>query len=333
VSEDFLPPVFFDRVLDDPGLVRDLLERNGPYAPVQRYFGNDVEYRASAGTKRRGAPMIIAPNFRGDWAYERPLIDGVEPLLQHEGFVKAAGELFGADLVEPFSVYSNITWQLPFDQGAGHTDVPEFRGFDRTRYPTTLLSVMGHSRLFEDERIQIATAVAWFYRGDDGGFTYWPDGPDAPPRVHEGQIFNTALEADNERMYHRVRPVGRREDGMLTDLTLDARLTHRAGDEWAIVDGARTRACMDFESLRVSISWKARVFRSEEERRLREDHSRDLDEALVFDRFHADLDARGIDHPKPAAPVYDPGLMEVLSTTYMRTPVVFDSPRQSAPRA
>ena len=69
---------------------------------------------------------------------------------------------------------------------------------------------MGHSRLFEKERVEIATAVAWFYRGKDGGFTYWPDGPDRPPRVHEGDLFNTAIMGDNDRMYHRVRPVGAR---------------------------------------------------------------------------------------------------------------------------
>jgi len=186
MSGSFHPPIFFDRLLDDPGLVRGLVEANGPYLPVQRYFSNDAEFRASSAQAKAGRPMIVAPNFRGDWAYDAPRIDGVDPLFEHEGLREAAGRLFGSDRVRPFSVYANITWQLPFDQGEGHIDIPEFRGVSRTDHPTWLLSSMGHSRLFEEERIQIATAVAWFYTGRDGGFTYWPDGPDQPPRVHEG---------------------------------------------------------------------------------------------------------------------------------------------------
>jgi hypothetical protein len=324
LTESFRPPIYFDRVLDDPSLVRRLVEADAPYAPVQRYFSNEAEYRASSGAKGPDVPMIIAPNFRGDWAYDDPLLDGVLPLFEHEGFCKAASEIFAADLVEPFSLYSNITWQLPFDQGGGHTDVPEFRGFDRTGYPVTLLSVMGHSRLFESERIQIATAVAWFYEGDDGGFTYWADGPDRPPRVHEGQIFNTALEADNERMYHRVRPVGSRENGMLKGMSLDTRLEHHGADDWAIVDHEDTLATMPFASLRISISWKARVYRSAGEKQLREDHSQDLDVSEVFGRFYADLDARGLDHPRPHDPVHDPALMDVLAAAYVQAPTVFD---------
>ena len=54
----------------------------------------------------------------------------------------------------------------------------------------------------------IATAVAWFYEGEDGGFEYWPDGPEQAPSLHEGRIFNTAIIGDNDRMFHRVRPTG-----------------------------------------------------------------------------------------------------------------------------
>lgn len=322
MSEDFRQPIFFERVLDDPGLVRRLVEANGPYFPVQRYFSNAAQYRALAGTGAR--EMIVAPNFRGDWAYERPLIDGVEPLFEHAGFREGAGRLFDTGLVEPFSVYANITWQLPFDQGAGHTDVPEFRGIDRTRYPTPLLTVMGHSRLFEAERISIATAVAWFYEGEDGGFTYWPDGPDAPPRIHEGRIDNTALQADNERMFHRVRPVGRRSLGLPSGLTLDTRLEHRGDGRFAVVGEHGVIGEPRWSTLRVSISWKARVFADEAARRVYRDHSADLTIDEVFSRFEADLHRRGIACPRPADPVADAALMDVLAGAYMRAPSVYE---------
>ena len=319
----FRPPIKFENVLENPSLVRTLIEKNGPYYPVQRYFSNAAQYRALAGSE--DSPILIAPNFRGDWAYEEPLIEGIEPILYHKGFQQGAVELFDAEIVQPFSVYANITWQLPFSQGNGHTDVPEFRGINRTEYPTPLLSVMGHSRLFEAERISIATAVAWFYKGVDGGFTYWPQGPTAQPKVHEGEIYNTALEADNERMFHRVRPVGSRKGGMLTELTLDSHLAYQREDIWKIVDRDQTLAEMRWSDLRISLSWKARVFPDRAALDEYEDHSNDLTIEDVFMRFAQNLDQKGIAFPDTPDPIHDGELMDVLARAYMRTPSEFDS--------
>jgi len=317
-----LPPIFIEPVLDDPRIFRDLIERNAPYWPVQRYFTNDAEYRANSGT---GQKMIIAPNFRGDWAYDEPLVDGVEPLLYHAGFAAAAARMFDTPLVRPQIVYTNLTWQLPFDQGGGHTDVPAFRGVERTRYPIWILNAMGHSRLFEAERVQIATAVAWFYAGPDGGFTYWPDGPDQPPKVHEGAIFNTAVVGDNDRMYHRVRPVGARDKGFLMGMTLDTRLEHEGGDRWFIADGDRRRAELGYDELRISVSWKAQVFRDEAEQRAYDEHLDDLDIDEVFERFYADLDARGIAFQRSENPLQDPELVDLLARVYVNEPTIFES--------
>ena len=319
-----LPPILVDPVFGDPDLVRRLVERQGPYAPVQRYFGNVAEYEASSGRGAAGGRMLVAPNFRGDWAYDEPLIEGVEPILHHEGFREAAGRLFGSSRVRPQIVYSNLTWQLPFDQGAGHTDVPAFRGFDRTRHPIWLLKAMGDSRLFEEERIRIATAVAWFYQGEDGGFTYWPQGPDAPPKVHEGRIYNTAMVGDNDRMFHRVRPVGARARGMLTDLTLDSRLTRQPDGGWRIEDGGRVCAELPYEELRISVSWKAMVFRDAEEERRIDQQVDELGLGEVVDRFCADLGTRGITIERPSDPVRDPDFVRLLDTAYGRAPSVFE---------
>lgn len=312
------PPIAIDRVFDDPGIVRSLVERHAPYWPVQRYFANSAEYAALSG-KEAAAGMIVAPVFRGDWAYDRPLVEGVEPVLAHERFAAAAARLFDdARVVRPQILYVNLTWQLPFAQGGGHTDVPAFRGIDRTRYPITFLTIMGLSGLFEDVRVRIATAVAWFYAGADGGFEYWPDGPDRASRVHEGAISNTAIVGDNDFMWHRVRPVGRVEDGMTT-LTLDSQLVRRA-DRWAIVDAGRTLAELDFTDLRISLSWKATVFADADDARRYDEHSDDIDLAEVLRRFSRDLDRRGVAHAIPAEPVRDPGFIRLLQETYVRPP-------------
>jgi len=307
-----------DHVLDDPGLVRRLVERHAPYWPVQRYFGNAAEYAALSGAMD-ATEMPIAPVFRGHWAEGRPLVDGVAPLLAHDGFRDAAARLFGGTVVRPHIVYVNLTWQLPFPQGVGHTDVPAFRGLDRTRYPITFLSLMGHSGLFEDVRVRIATAVAWFYAGTDGGFEYWPDGPEAPSRVHEGAIGNTAIVGDNDFMWHRVRPVGRLADGM-PSLTRDSLLARGDDGAWAIVEGDRTIATLRFEQLRISVSWKALVFDDAADAARYDRHTDDIGLDEVVRRFRADLQARGVACRVPEDPVHDAEFTRLLARTYVRQP-------------
>lgn len=313
------PPVRIDALFDDPGVVEELLVRHAPYWPVQRYVANRAEYAALSGDQG-GAPMVVGPVFRGDWAFDGEVADGVQPILDHPALADAARQVFDAEIVRPHTVYVNLTHQLPFPQGRGHTDIPAFRGFDRTTVPVAFLTIMGQSGLFEDVRVKVATAVAWFYEGDDGGFEYWPDGADQPPVVHEGDITNTAVVADNDFMWHRVRPTGRPEDG-LPSLTLDSQLEHRGGDRWALVDGERTVAETDRRGLRVSLSWKATLFEDEADRRRHDEHLDDIDLATVRARFRSDLAERGVRVDIPADPARDPAFVQTLVDTYVRFPV------------
>lgn len=314
------PPILLDPCFGDAELIPSLIRRHGPYQPVQRYFANQAEFEAMSGADDVRL-MVIAPNFRGDWAYDKPLVDGVEAILHHDRFVEAAARLFDAEVVRPQQVYCNLTWQLPFHQGGGHTDIPAFIGFDRTEWPITLLSIMGHSGLFEAERIAIATAVAWSHRGDDGGFEYWPDGPHEPPEVHEGAIDDTAIVGDNDFMWHRVRPVGRPEDGMVDGLTLDSRLVHRGDGDWAIEDGGRELAAFPQERIRVSVSWKATVFADDEAAARADAGDGGLTIDEVVRRFRDDLARRGVDAPDPGDdPARNPAWIRALQQTYVHEP-------------
>jgi len=311
-------PVLIPSVVEDPASMWGLVEEHGPYWPVQRYFANSAEYAALSGGP--AGPMLVAPVFRGNWATElEPALAGVDRLLHHRRFVDAAKHVFDAEIVRPHTVYVNLTHQLPFPQGAGHTDVPAFRGFDRKDWPITFLTIMGLSGLFEDVRVKVATAVAWFYQGPDGGFEYWPDGPAAASVVHEGAIDNTAIVADNDFMWHRVRPTGRPEDGMPT-LDLDSELRHESGC-WTIVAGTgRTITEVPDGRLRVSLSWKATVFADDQERRRHDDHSDDLDLAEVIARFGRDLTSKGIDVKVPDDPARDGEFVDVLRRAYVSYP-------------
>ena len=263
--------------------------------------------------------MIVASVFRGNRAVDGRAEPDVAPLLAHPPFVDAARRLFDGEIVRPTTVYGNLTWQLPFAQGAGHTDIPAFRGLGRTRSPVTWLSIMGLSGLFEDVRLRIATAVAWYYPGVDGGFEYWPQGPDGPSRVHEGHIENTAIVGDDDFMWHRVRSTGQPRDGMVR-LSLDSERIHD-GAHWVVRDGERPLGAFGWDALRVSLSWKALVFASDADRRRYEEHTDDIDLAEVVRRFDADLRARGLEPSWPADPVHDPATIRLLTGTYVRYPV------------
>lgn len=310
--------MLLDRAVDDPALVHRLVDAHQPYWPVQRYLANSAEYSALSGDTA-AATLPVAPVFRGDWAADGEALDGVAPILHAERFVDAARQVFDAEVVRPTTVYVNLTWQLPFAQGVGHTDIPAFRGFDRSEHPVTFLSLMGSSGLFEDVRVKVATAVAWFYGGDDGGFEYWPDGPDAPSAIHEGAIDNTALVADNDVLWHRVRPTGRPEDGMLR-LELDDELIRLDADTWAVRRGVASVARFPRSAVRVSLSWKGIVFTDDAERRRHDEHLDDIDLAEVVTRFRNDLQRRGIGADLPDDPRRDPTSIRLLQDTYVRYP-------------
>jgi hypothetical protein len=311
-------PVVLDRAVDDAVLVHRLIDAHQPYWPVQRYFANSAEYAALSG-QVEPAEMIIAPVFRGNWATDGKVLEGVGPILSSERFTQAARQLFGAQVVRPTTVYVNLTWQLPFPQGAGHTDVPAFRGFDRSTYPISFLTIMGLSGLFEAERVKVATAVAWFYGGTDGGFEYWPRGVEGPSMLHEGAIDNTAIVADNDFMWHRVRPTGKVENGMVT-LSRDAELVRRDATTWAIVDGDGDKAQFPAEQLRVSLSWKAVVFDDEADQRRHDDHTADIGLEEVLGRFIAEFAARGETLVVPGDPLSDKDFVRTLSDAYVRYP-------------
>ena len=321
------PPIVLDEVLADPGLVRRLAAENAPYWPVQRYFASAAELRAlsdpAAGSLRAragDAALVVGPVFRGEWAYDHPLVSGVEAFLQNERFTAAARRLFEGAVVRPRIVYVNLSLPMPCGDG-GHTDVPAFRGIDRSAYPIWLLVTMGRSALFERWRIPIATAVAWFYEGAGGAFTYWPEGPQRPPQTRPART-NTAIVGDNDVMFHRVEAIGGPDDDPVHGLTLDSQLAVAGDGAWEVIDRGRVLARYDFARIRVSVSWKAEVLRDEDEARRIDEHREDLRLEEVLDRFQGDLRARGLAVDVPADPLHDPAFVATLSRAYHRAPTV-----------
>lgn len=310
-------------VFDDEDAVLGLVERHAPYGVTQRYFGSNAELEVGARSTRdyggdaSGQNMFIVPLFRGEWAYDDECADGVAPVLQHPPFVDGAKRVFDAEIVRPFSVYVNLTHQLPMPQGDGHVDCPEFRGVNRSNTPMWLLAVMGMSGLFEPERVAIATAVSWFYRGEDGGFLYWPGGPSDDPKTHDVDINNSAIVGDNDRMFHLAMPVGKTDEWIM-GMTLDSTLRNTGRGRWSIVEAGETLRSFTADDLRVSLSWKARVFENAREERRYLEQTDDIGIEDVWDRLFADLETRRT--ARPAADLQDPETVRVLGDAYVLQP-------------
>jgi hypothetical protein len=216
----------------------------------------------------------------------------------------------------------------------GHVDVPCFRGATRARLPIWLLQVMHKSELFHRWYVPTATAVAWFYSGEGGGFTYWSDGPDAPPRSRPC-VSNTALVGDNDHMFHAVEAVGGSDREVPMGLTLDATL--RAVDDGYVledrprgVDGKPTgevvtRATYAREQVRISVSWKALCFASESDAGRYDAGDDALTDARILQTFVDDLHARGARFDEPADLHASPTFTALLTRTYRRAPRVFSA--------
>jgi hypothetical protein len=284
------PPIVLDAVVPDGEVVRDLARANGPYWQPGRMLAATGAVRSTADDRAEqltANPALVGPVFRGDWAFGASLIDGVDELLQHAGFIAAAGEMYDTDVVVPEQVYVNLTTPLG-RSGFSHTDIPEFRGLDRNNAPAWLLAAMGVSRLFEAERIHIVTAVAWFYRGEAGGLRYWPEGMDGPS-VLQADTWNTAVVGDNDFMPHEVQRVGPRGSTPPSGMTIRSELVHDDG-RWHIVDDGDVLGSYDDDQVRLSLSWKAKVYADEDERARADAGVDGIDVTEALARLEADLD-------------------------------------------
>ena len=227
--------------------------------------------------------------FRETYAYAEPVVPGIEGFLHHEGFIGAARRLFDRPIVQPAIVYANLL--VPGQELAVHTDVPEFRGINRTKDPEWLMVVMHHSGLFDRWRMPIATGVSWFHGCRGGAFAFYPDGflgeADTVPAAH-----NTAILLDTDSVFHGVDRVA--ETAVpLPPLEIGMRLTFEGHDRWRVGFGDAAVVRYRWDDLRFSVSWKAYCFADEAEQRAVAEHTDDLTRDAVVARLVEDLRARG----------------------------------------
>ena len=302
-SAGLVTPIRVDGVFDDPGDVRRLVERNGPYRTMASFLP-DSAVRGRRATAGEG----VLPHFRATWAAGgRALADGAEVILGNPRLLRAASQLFGAEVI-PSTVAVNVSAPMP--AGAIHVDVPSFRGADRDRYPMQLLQAMAASGLFEEWRVAEAGAVFWSYQGRGGAYDYWPRGLDGPMCSEHPPFVNSALVADNNRMYHRIGWIGD-PAAAPPALSAAAQIRHHADGGWIISDAGISPVRYEDSDVRISVLWKARVRPGPGSASVAP-----LTPELITEIICADLIRRGIQAPGQLPSPADKGWLDFVHSAY-----------------
>ena len=123
--------------------------------------------------------------------------------------------------------------------------------------------------------------------------------PEAPGHVHPA-VANSAILLDTDSTYHHTDRVAHHDFPAQPEKAPGTTMRYDSGeDKWVVVspDGERLMT-HEFDGMRMSVSWKAQCFATEEDRQKYKDHSDDLTKDMVFEALTADLRARGIDVPE-----------------------------------
>jgi hypothetical protein len=296
-------PFKIDDVFDDPAVIRRLVQRNSPYRTMASYLPSSALRDGQS-----AADDGVRAHFRATWAAAGLLLaDGAEAILGNPKLLLAASRLFDAEVI-PSTVAVNIT--APMAAGNIHVDVPSFRGADRDRYPMQLLQAMGASGLFEEWRVAEAGAVWWSYHGPGGTYDYWPDGLNGPMRSEYPPFVNSALVADNNRMYHRIGCIG---DPAAAPVAFSsaAQIRYHSDGGWIVSDSGKSPVRYDDRDIRISILWKAQL-RSGPERRA----PAPLTSEVITAILSADLNRRGARTAGLVPALNDQDWLDLVHSTY-----------------
>lgn len=301
------PPTLLSDAFDNPEEVLELIDRGAPYKSIT------AVQKEPEGTR-------AAPWFRNFWALGGKVIfPGAEQAFHNPNFVEAAKEHFGARVISPLAMMTNLN--APAPAGQPHLDLPFFRGAHKREVPLWLLAPMGYSGLFQRWAIPVASVITWFYGGKGGEFEYWPDGLQAASTVQESLFDNQGVIGDNEYMYHRVRQIGD-ESNFLPDnqIPFDAML-ERTNAGWQITAPAgevsEVLASYAAEQVRASVLWKAYCFADQAQADAFNNGTDNLTPRQIVDIFQADLQHRGIRIDPPDNVTEQSEWSQTIQSTYI----------------
>jgi hypothetical protein len=322
------PPRIVDGVLEPEQIetVLELVRRHGPWDLILKHHFRSLEELVATTSGGRALDpnasldSFLTPTFRGFFASGGVCLHPeAEPLFYDRRFMAWAREFWGARYCQPSKILFNVNGPAS-NADPGHLDSPRFRGLGIANTPTWLLSVMGKSGLFQAWAIKLAEVIVWFQPdGVDGGFTYWPEGPLAPPERLAPPLWNRGVVTHNTAMYHRGESNGPPEQrANPPGLTFDSTFCGDpdAPDGWQIRTGDAVIARYTTPQLRLLVHWDAELYTDLADLKTHVDHLDDLTPDRVFETFVQDLRAKRVRFEMPSDPLRDPAFIARLAETY-----------------
>ena len=264
---------------------------------------------------------IASAHFRGFFAensccYYPELHD----CFYNAQFLERVKEYWGAQYAKPTLMLFNICG--PHNSGLSpHLDATTFRGIRIENTPVWMQNIMAKSGLFREHIVKMAQIVTWFWRGAEGTFTYWPDGPLSEPRRIEHPMWNKGVVVQNEVMFHRGDPVGRSDERATPGLANRSLLGYRTDDdEWVITTDGEFVRRYEPRNMRFLVHWNAEVYADLREAKLVMDHTDDLTHDRVVATLLADMRAKGVTVSEPSDPFHDDDFIHALLSTYTIAP-------------
>jgi len=193
----------------------------------------------------------------------------VSELFAMENFQKAAKNICPADqqLLDPFQF--NVIMQIPGQTVASHIDAPYFWGADRLDFPQWLLAVMVFSNLFSKDFIHQVQVVGYLSdisgkAGADGEFIYYQKNDEGRYSKETAEYLAGSC-VDGSKLVHASRVYSPAEKVPYLDKDKDSSLVYVGDGKWELrVDNVPIKEYSD-DDLRISIVYRARCFKDEEE--------------------------------------------------------------------
>lgn len=268
---------------------------------------------------------FLTPAFRGILGNNGLCYhDDLHEVFYSRKLLEPVKQMHGARYGAPYLFQFNIQGPSRGLDG-GHFDGRSWRGMDPTNTPAWLMSVMAKSGLFDAWAVKAGQVITYFYDSSiDGGFTYWPDGPDGEPRRLAPPFWNSGLVTDNQHMFHRGEACGPRDRRDLPDgFGLQSRLRAVGENGWDVVNDDRVIAHYRAEEVRLLFHYSAHVFEDMNDLKRYFDHTDDLSVERALNMLMDDLRARGVPFEEPSDPLQDSAFIGTLSKTYAVSPSRF----------
>lgn len=307
----------------------DVAKQHGPWPTIQAQHFKTVEELIATvtGVMPEGLDITLddlaGPLFRGFYGQNSVCFHPeVHDCFYHEGFLELVKDYWGAQYAKPTLMLFNLSGPHPASgPPPAHLDAVTFRGVRYENAPVWLQNVMGKSGLFTDHLVKMAQIITWWYVGENGTFTYWPDGPLGDPQVLGHPLWNKGIVVQNELMFHRGDPVGAYDSPPIEGIKHRSMMGWDEDDgRWHITTDDRTIHTMPDSDLRFLVHWNAEVYSDMDELKRSMDHTDDLSVEEAIGRLLADMRAKGKKVTEPSDPLNDSDFIRALVDTYTIAP-------------